>query len=439
MPPKVALILCALLVTVLLRIERRRNPDVSRALWIPTIWVLISGSRPVGRWFEVSTTLESSGITQTGSPIDRFVLSGLILLALIVIAGRKLDWSPVLKNNACVIIVYLLIAFSILWTAFPNVALKRWVRVSGAIVMAILVLSERKPLQAMESVLMRSAYILVPFSLLLIKYFPHLGVEYGRWSGGQSWVGVSTQKNGLGQICALSAFILIWEVFRKRRTGELFNNRSETYADLFIIGLAIYLLVGSHSATSMAVLVVALTFALVLYQKENLTRWVADHLKLLMVFLVMLCFLVMGEVMPTVTSLFGRDETLTGRREIWDAVLDIAKHHPLLGVGFGSFWELTAEDMFGVNQAHNGYIGVYLELGIFGLALLFAFMLSFCGKVQRTIKHAFDGGVLGICFLTIVLLYNITESTFFQTSYLWTIFVVMMVVCSEPQGHTKEV
>lgn len=44
-----------------------------------------------------------------------------------------------------------------------------------------------------------------------------------------------------------------------------------------------------------------------------------------------------GLIPIEVTELFGKDETLTGRTELWDYALEKATEHPLLGVGLGEW------------------------------------------------------------------------------------------------------
>lgn len=405
--------------------------------------MLISGSRPVGRWFDFGASIGGGASVEEGSVLDRFILSGLILIALYVIYRRKPNYSIIIKNNSWLLLVYIFIGFSILWADFPYISFKRWVRVCGAVVMAVLVLSEKRPYQALESVFRRVAYILIPFSILLIKYFPFFGVEFNRWTGGRMWVGVSLQKNGLGQICTISASILIWSILQKWRAREIIIKRSHMYADLFIISMALFLLRGpggAYSATSIAVLVTSMFLLVIFNKKESIrTGLITGHLKMLMVLFLIFIFLVMETLIPTVADILGRNVTLTGRTEIWNEVLRVAYRNPLIGVGFGSYWGLGDEisSMFKVNQAHNGYLGVFLELGIFGLILLIAFLLFFCGKVQREFDHSFDWGVLGLCFLVSVVLYNISESSFFQTSFVWSSIVFMSVILSTPNIYSN--
>lgn len=441
MPPKVALILCIVLVVGLLRIERQRNPAASLALWVPTFWMLIVGSRPVGRWFESTSSVSDAA----GSPLDRLVLSILILLALWVLSRRKIEWSRVVKDNFWLILLYLYLGLSILWSDFPFVSLKRWIRALGAIPMGLVIFSSQEPLKALESVFRRTAYVLIPFSLMLAKYFPRLGVDYGRWSGELMWVGVATHKNSLGQISALSAFFLIWALLREWRSGNLLKTGSQSFADALVLAIAVLLLTGtgvSYSATAIGVFIIGIAMLLTLNRSETIARSTAANLKAFMVTIVLI-YLVIGDLIkPMFLSIFSRSETLTGRTEIWSMLGDIATRNPLLGVGYGGFWLSVVgnevSSMYGVTQSHNGYLEVYLELGIVGIVFLSAFLLAFCGKVRKQINHEFDWGVYGICFLSISLLYNYTETGFIQSSsYLWVTIIYLSVVFSAPCLHTK--
>ena len=70
----------------------------------------------------------------------------------------------------------------------------------------------------------------------------------------------------------------------------------------------------------------------------------------------------------------GRDPTLTDRTKIWHLLLSMHTN-PLLGTGYESFWLgprlVKIWQRFGpINEAHNGYLEVYLNLGLIGLFLL---------------------------------------------------------------------
>src|SRR4030095_12397896 len=215
MPPMVALISCLGLIALLFRIERKHNPAATAALWIPTISLLIQGSRPIGRWLA-----PGSSSIEEGSSADRFVLITLISLALFVVSTRSIPWSKILRANVPLLVLCLYASLSILWSDFPFLSMKRWLRLAGIIPIAAVVLTERSPLQAMESVLRRCSYVLIPLSFILITYFPQVGRTYGRYSGHEMWTGVTLTKNALGHLCMVSALFLVWMLFRRWRVRD---------------------------------------------------------------------------------------------------------------------------------------------------------------------------------------------------------------------------
>lgn len=443
MPPIVAFIFCMVLVTVLLRIEHKRNQHASFALWVPTFWMLLGGSKPVARWLGQDEILASYRTIEEGSSFDRLLLSILIVLALLILSKRKLEWQYIIRDNLWLIILYLYLGFSILWSDFPYVSMKRWIRLIGTIPIALLIMSERSPLQSLESVFRRCAYVLIPISLLLIKYFPHFGVEYVQWTGEKMWVGVAMQKNGLGVLCGLSAFLIIWTFNREWRAGTLFKIKSQAFADGLVLSIALFLLkgfYGAYSATAIGFLIVGIASLVFLYRMKNYARQMATFI-VIVVALGLLSLSISNSLVPTVTSIFERNESFTGRTDIWRAVRDVASRNPLLGVGYGGYWGLQDEliySKFRVREAHSGYLEVYLDAGVVGITLLFAFLQAYYRKTLRILDDGYDWGLFGICFLIMTLCANFTESHFLRpTGYFWNSTIFLTVVFSSRNGHTN--
>ena len=444
MPQNLSLIFCTGLVALLLYIEHKRNEQASFALWVPTFWVLIYVSRPLGMWFDkgLPSAEVSEASIEAGSPIERYVLTGLMIVTLLILFRRRIDWPRILKANLWLIIWFSYLAISILWSDIPFASFKRWFRSIGDVLVALVVLSELKPFQGLESVFRRCAYVLVPVSLMLVEFFPQLGREYGRTSGMTMWIGVTSQKNSLGQLCALAAFLLTWSLLREWRAGQLFRNEFRTLADALVLSIAVFLLIGpsneARSATSISILIVGVAILLLVSLKKNLARYIAAHLKGIAVTLVVMYALFFESLVQTIAPMFGRESTLTGRTEIWDPLLNFASQSPVFGVGYGGFWapgnrqlEELFSTRFNLTQAHNGYLAIYVELGVVGLALLGAFLLAYCNKVRREISRDFEWGVYGICILLMLLIQNISEASFMNSSsYLWITIVFLTVVFS---------
>src|SRR5678815_2745672 len=174
MPPRVALLLCFGLIVWLFHLDRRRYGRTSLALWLPLIWLFIIASRPFSTWFGV----ESGEDPLEGSPLDRLFFFSLILASVAVLMKRNLDWSGLMKKNQWLVVFFIYLALSILWSDYPFVALKRWIKDVGNIFMVLVILTDADPLRAVKVVWSRCCYLVIPLSVVLVKYFPNFGSYY---------------------------------------------------------------------------------------------------------------------------------------------------------------------------------------------------------------------------------------------------------------------
>jgi O-antigen ligase len=415
MPSLLGLLLCTALVVLFLAVERRASGEVSAAVWIPTIWMMMMASRPLDIWFGARETQGLAGGNEAGSVIDRWLLMVLAIIAITIFAHRRFDWSGSLRRNKWLVMLLAYMLVSTFWSAFTLIAARRWVREAITLVMALLLMSEANPRQAVASVLRRSAYVLIPFSLVLIKYYPALGRAYGRWSGDEMWTGVTGQKNQLGRLCMITAFFLLWELYRRwREHSRVGVDRYQTRADVAVLLMALYLLKGSDSHTSMVTLAVGVVSYLSLRLLCRL-KLAVPQAGLLAVVIFLIVFgtatsFVGGANVGSFTASLGRDSTLTGRTEVWADVLPAREQQPVLGYGLGSFWTDARRKSYDIPTAHNGYLDILLELGEVGLAVYAVLLLSFARRLHRALPHDYEWSSLAICFLLMGLVYNISES-----------------------------
>ena len=180
MPPAIASVVFALLILGLFWLDRDQSSRTSGALWIAVVWWLLACSRSVGQWLQMGTPMDQLTADRIleGSPIDLLVYSGLLALGLVVLVKRRSQVVKLLQANGPIILFFLYCAVSILWSDYPEVAFKRWNKALGDLVMVLVVLSDREPSAAFERLLARTTYLLVPLSVLLIKYYPDIGRGY---------------------------------------------------------------------------------------------------------------------------------------------------------------------------------------------------------------------------------------------------------------------
>ena len=399
----------------MLRLESKQSPDVTRALWIPTIWMLYIASKPLGTWFQLS-----SADPDIGSPLDRAFLIVLLCVALWILIRRRFDWFSAIKENTFLVVLIVFMLVSILWSNIPGISFKRWLRELQAIFMAFVVLSEPSPRQAMESILRKTTYILIPFSLLLIKYFPAYGRMYSRWSGGVQWIGVALQKNGLGRLCLISLFYLFWSLVRRWQGNNAPVWKYQTHVEIFLMFITVLLMGGpGRNLFYAATMMYALGVGLLVYCGFHLAKKFGIALRAGILMTIVALIIIFGMVtiftgasnMGFIASSAGRDATLTDRTEVWAALLPLAMQRPIIGSGYGGFWTARKVEMFIVNEAHSGYLDELLALGFVGILLASLFYLSSCRNAQRILYYDFDWGTLWICYLIMVVVHNLTESS----------------------------
>src|SRR5689334_18853521 len=217
MPPILALCLTIGFVVFLFRRDFAEKPPVTRALWIPLIWMVIIGSRYVSEWLAGFGISAGAISLEEGSPIDALVFFSLIVSAAAVVNRRRVNLSLLLRENRWLAIFFIYGFFAILWSDFPFVAFKRWIKIIGHPLMVLIVLTEPDPQEALRRLLRRTAYFLVPFSILFIKYYPDLGRGFDSWSGVPYNKGVTADKNALGHACLVLGFFFLWDFLQTRR------------------------------------------------------------------------------------------------------------------------------------------------------------------------------------------------------------------------------
>ncbi len=160
--------------------DRAQRPGVSGALWIPLMWLLVVGSRPVSQWFEGGLEMETPDQYLKGSPFDMAIFLTLIVGGVLVLMQRRINWNQLVTNNPWLFLFFLYWLASVAWSDYPFVGLKRWIKDLGNLVMVLILFTEKDPVEAAKRFL-RCAFVLIPLSVLFIKY---CGLWPGTTTGG---------------------------------------------------------------------------------------------------------------------------------------------------------------------------------------------------------------------------------------------------------------
>lgn len=391
-------------------------------LWIPSVWLALIGSRPLTLWLYNRRDIDYS----EGSPLDMAVYSALIAAALVVLIRRRIDWIALVRSNKWLLVLLVYIAISVLWSPSPFTGFKRYVKLVGMVAMAAVILTEKQPHQALKTVAARCAYVLIPTSILCIKYFPAFGMRYQNWTGQPVFVGVTMHKNFLGQLCLVAGLVLIWKLVDGWQLAR--KDRIQLALDLFVLGLILQLLIRSNSQTSLVCLLAGAS--LFLLQGAGFIRRRITAVMVASIAVVSLLEMTLRLSEP-VLAFLGRDPTLTGRTRLWQSLLPLARN-VWIGTGYESFWTPQIQETLAaqgvqasVFSSHNGFLEVYMNLGLIGLALYLAVIAVAYWNVLNWQQVDYRYSRFAYSLFWVILLYNMAEAGFRGLALIPFFFLVL--------------
>jgi exopolysaccharide production protein ExoQ len=400
----------------------------SKALWIPVIWVALGASRTVSQWLGLSTHALSTAEALEGNPLDRNVMAALMTFGMIALCERQRKTGRALLASWPILAFFLYCGVSIVWSDFPEIAFKRWMKAIGDLVMALIVLTDADPAAAFKRFVARLSFVLVPASVLLIKYFPALGQWNKAATGKLVYTGVATDKNMLGVICLLCGLVTAGRVLRAWRDRKNAPSRKPLIAQLVVLAMVGWLFARAGSMTALGTFVLG-TFLLFATMTRTIARRPALVHVLVIVVLVGASFPLFFDAGAGVLETVGRDATLTGRTSIWDDALALAGN-PIGGAGFESFWLgprldiLWAKYWWHPNEAHNGYLEVFLNLGWVGVALMTIIIIRGYRNAVARLRTDPEAGGVALVFVVVGLIYALTEAAFRMLHPVWFFFIL---------------
>lgn len=320
------------------------------------------------------------------------IAGGLLSVALWIVirppvAWRRLPWF--------VVAFVALATLSLLWSAWPQTTaltlLLLWITTTQALFIGN-VLTWRELVRAAASALKWVLALSILFELWVAVFVqaPVLPgfevataadpIEY--WSRnnlfeGGRLQGIMGNANLLGPVALLAIIVFgIRIALRAPRRGLLWA----------WIGLSAYLFYRASSATAyVAAAAVVVVLATVLLMRRarrphERTKYYVAYAVVGLGGLAALYFL-----RDSIFAALGRSADLTGREDIWDAVLERAGERPWLGWGYATPWAPWDPAFDGwiidhgqtVLQAHNMWVDIRMQLGIVGVVVTAFVYLAF--------------------------------------------------------------
>jgi exopolysaccharide production protein ExoQ len=365
-----------------------------------------------------STHSAASSLTLYGGILSQFIVNAAIVFLLLLNARRIFRWLSAMQWTAAMAILAIASTF---WSQFPLLTFRRSLPFALAGLFG-LYLATRFPLRRQLSILWMTMVALTLASIVLAVFFPKLGLD-ASFGHHRNWQGVFTQKNACGRMMVLATAVVLadWRI----SLLKIFS---------ILTFLSVMFMSGSRSALAIEAVILAVYVWLVVTKRmENRVRvvWVPATACLLVILVSVVWF-----YLPALLFLIGRDATLSGRTEIWKQALRFILQRPVLGWGYAAFWRgiegesfnVVAAMRFVVFHAHNGFLEIWLELGLLGLAF---FALSYLRAWRKLWPVLRSGDVSRVVWMVLILvlifLYNLDENTMLTFNGLpWVLYVAAL-------------
>ncbi len=362
----------------------------------------------------------------------------LLCLGLLLAVRWRSVWAAAKRRKALWLLMgWLLLSCS--WSINPN-SQKLANEIISITVMGIY-FAARFPLREMMPLAALGFGISVVMNFLFCLAFPQFGIQVGLQEG--AWRGMLIQKNSLACLVVFAAIPLLCTLFSGVKRDRLW----------YWLGLVVsaLLVVMSNSKTGLLIFVMMMVF-IPIFQKMRSRHYLALPMFFCaMVAGTMVALLLLGNYEEILLGL-GRDPSLSGRTEIWEAMAEKIMQQPVTGYGYNGFWLAREGESLDIwyrskdlpPHGHNGYLNLTLDLGLTGLGL---FLASYFKAFQRSFVWlrwtAGPEGLMPILFVSVMLIYNMTEEVLiananFNAFWLFYVYLTTAILINSVTDEALE-
>jgi O-antigen ligase len=323
--------------------------------------------RATGMWLGYPPSQDENATVDSGP--QQLLLYSLIPFTLLYIALNRQAIADYVRRIPIGVVVFCLLVLTSTLVSVDRTASLRGLSAVLVISLPILLFKSRFGGAKTIAMLRKFAMIAVFANLLYTAALPRYGVMGGSLSG--SVRGLFLHKNFFGQFSAV-AFLLLLPSPALR---PYFTWKNLIYGTACFLALASAAL--SKSSTALVLSLVGL-LALGLMRVAGTLPGRSLRTYVLVVSLLLFSGLVyfFGLALAgDIAGSFGKDITLSGRAELWDALWDALMERPWFGHGFAMFRQpdyiaiFTHQIAWGPRSTHNTYLEIALNLGIPAAAL----------------------------------------------------------------------
>lgn len=351
---------------------------------------------------------------------NQIVYLFLFFSSLLVLSKRFNKILTLVKSEKYLSIFVLLCLLSALWSDHSLLSIKRSFQLFVMFLIIVEALVNIEPVKLLKLLkIVVSMYLF--FNLYACRFIPAaIDPVFGTWRG------IEVQKNWLAQnsfYCLLSSIVFFYS--DKTRYTKLY--------DSILILISLLIIYKAHSSTNL-IAVFILVFMGLIFQIESIFNKLGIGRSFLgLTFLFILTFsgiflIFSSELFGLIPGYFGKDMTLSGRVDIWGFAWNDIEKKIFLGYGFATYWIMGSSRLqifasyfegFMVNEAHNGYLEIILQLGVIGFIFFLFPIIAYIYWMFKVNSN------LAILIFVSIMTLNYTESVLFKVGLGITTFYFM--------------
>jgi exopolysaccharide production protein ExoQ len=286
---------------------------------------------------------------------------------------------------------------------------------------------------------------LTSVNFLYAVILPAFGIMQDPFYQG-AWQGLFWHRNYLGCFMALGLLIISFNLLSRKNA-----NRGELSLDLILFVLTAYTLIKTKSVTALISGLVSIVLICVVY------IWTKVHHKIKPIHYYAFSFISVAGIILFLSKInfflgfLGRNSSLTGRIPMWQSVYQyLISLRPWLGYGYGVIWHLQGirdglAEIIGwrypVMIGDNGFIDIFLHLGIVGLVILIAMIIfGFIRGIKYLLQHRTIESAFPFVLLFFSILVNISLSLILESeSFFWLLTLVVLVSISKSTPKQSQI
>lgn len=384
--------------------------------------------------FALSFGLASGDPSADGSVLKQTTWGTFFLaVAALLLFSQKTEGKLTLKHIPTALTVLMIWIFaSALWSPEHFVSIKRAIQALGVVLVSLLIGQ-----MALKGKNLFQLIAIPSIALIYIGLITAVVMHSVAFDTDGSFRGITSHKNSWGQVSLIASLISLFLWMDTRRRLVVF---------FFVLLPCVASLVLTRSTTSLlAFLLIAggLTLWQLIFTKGTIGKvfLLLNAMGMCVAFLIYLVYTgdwPIDALSDFVYKTSGKDQSLTGRKYLWELMFLEISRHPWIGIGYGGFWTngigpssaLVAKLNWGPPvQAHSGYIDIVNDIGIIGASIFSVLLLLHLRNIYRLANIASDRSALfHFAVLISALLINYAESSLLRTTHIWWMLICASLV-----------